>query len=75
MNSIKTQMAAQIPSDVRMPMSGHASCASTIRTAGTAVVLRERTGIVAPTAGTTDGDLGLAQSYFPGTSAWRPPTC
>ena len=23
----------------------------------------------------TDGDRALAQSYFPGTSAWRPPTC
>lgn len=24
---------------------------------------------------TTDGHIGLAKSYFPGTSAWSPPTC
>lgn len=75
MNSITTQMAAQTPSGIRMPKSGHASCASTLSATATAVVLRERTGVIAPTAGTTDGDLGLAQSYFPGTSAWRPPSC
>jgi hypothetical protein len=75
-NSTKLWMTAQTPSAFGMPISGHASGVMTdVRTAATTVVVRERAGIVAATKGATDGDLGLAQSYFPGTSAWRPPTC
>ena len=75
MNSIKFCTTVQTPSRFAMPISGgHAFGMTTdVRTAG--VVVRERAGIVAATTGATDGNTGLAQSYFPGTSAWRPPTC
>lgn len=76
MNSTKLWMTAQTPSAFGMPISGHAFGVTTdVRTAAATVVVRERAGIVAATKGATDGDLGLAQFYFPGTSAWRPPTC
>ena len=80
MNSTKTWMTAQTPSAFGMPISGHAFAVTTdVCTAATTVVVRERAGIAPATAatsnGATDGVLGLAQSYFPGTSAWRPPTC
>jgi len=66
----------QIPSSFGMPACGHAFRVTTdARTAATALVVRERVGFVAAATGATDGDLGLAQSYIPGTSAWRPPTC
>lgn len=75
MNSNKLWMTAQIPSGFAMPMGSHAFC--------TTSVVRERVAVI---AGTTDAakaglrfsakaGLGLTQAYFPGTSAWRPPTC
>ena len=76
MNSINLWMTAQTPSTFGMPISGHAFGTSTdVCTAATTVVVRERAGILAAPKSATKGDLGLAQSYFPGTSAWRPPTC
>jgi hypothetical protein len=74
-NSNKLWMTATIPSGFGMPMSCHASGATT--------VVRER---VTAIAGATDAaktgqlfaakaGLGLTQSYNPGNSAWRPPTC
>ncbi len=69
MISIKNPMTAQVPSASGMPISGHA-VGSTVRcaTAPTTAVVRDRKAI-------TGADLGLVQGYFPGTSAWRPPTC
>jgi hypothetical protein len=77
MNSTKLWMTAQTPSGFGMPISGgHAFGVSTdVCTAATTVVVRERAGILAATKGATKGDMGLAQPYFPGTSAWRPPNC
>ena len=76
MNSTKLWMTAQTPSAFGMPISGHAFGATTdVCPAAATVAVRERAGIVAATTGATEADLGLAQSYFPGTSAWRPPTC
>jgi hypothetical protein len=67
MNSTKLWMTAQTPSAFGMPISGHAfatdTCARPVDVQGTAV----RTAVAA--------DQGLVQSYFPGTTAWRPPTC
>jgi len=76
MNSTKLWMTAQTPSAFGMPISGgHAFGVSTdVCTAATTLVVRER-GSIAAGMGATDGNTGLAQSYFPGTSAWRPPTC
>jgi hypothetical protein len=79
MNSNKLWMTAQTPSAFGMPISGHAFGVTTdVCTAAATVVVRERAGIAAAATavtGATKGDMGLAQSYFPGTSAWRPPTC
>jgi hypothetical protein len=36
------------------------------------VLVRER---AAGATGAVKGAAGLVQSYFPGTSAWRPPSC
>jgi hypothetical protein len=75
MNSTKLWMTAQTPSTFGMPISGHSFGVTTGATdacaaAATTLVVRERAAIAA-----VKGDMGLAQSYFPGTSAWRPPTC
>jgi hypothetical protein len=76
MNSTKLRMTAQTPSSFGMPISGHAFGVAAVATdVCTATrIVRERATVAAGT-GATDGDAGLAQSYFPGTSAWRPPTC
>lgn len=58
-----------------MPISGHAFGAAVPATdtrIATTLVVRDR---VAATQGAVKGGMGLAQAYFPGTSAWRPPTC
>ena len=81
MNSNKLWMTAQIPSAFGMPISGHASgvttCARLVDVLGTTVsaarIERERIAGVTGTKGAVKGDMGLA--YFPGTTAWRPPTC
>lgn len=82
MNSTKLWMTAQTPSAFGMPISGHAFGNAALAARGTAVcaaattdVVRERDGIVTAVVGATKGDMGLAPSYFPGTSAWRPPIC
>jgi hypothetical protein len=79
-NSNKLWMTAQTPSRFCTPISGHtfgvatpANDARTMRTS-TALVVRQRAAIAA-IQGVVKGDMGLAQSYFPGTTAWRPPTC
>lgn len=74
MNSIKLCTTVQSPSAFGMPISGgHAL--GLLTDVRTAVVVRERAGIAAATQGATKGDMGLAPTYFPGTTAWRPPTC
>jgi len=52
-----------------MPMSGHAF------DAGTTSVVRERVADIAGIKGAVKADRVLTQSYLPGNSAWRPPTC
>ena len=79
MNSTQLWMTAQTPSTFGMPISGHSFGVTTRATdvcaaASTPVVVRER-AVIAATKGAVKGDMGLAQSTFPGTSAWRPPTC
>jgi hypothetical protein len=69
MNSTKLWMTAQNPSCFGMPMSRHAFGA------GTSTVVRERVADIAGITGATKTDRVLTQSYFPGNSAWRPPTC
>ena len=39
-----------------------------VRRLATTFVVRDRKAI-------TGADMGLVQGYFPGTTAWRPPTC
>ena len=77
MNSNQTWMTAQTPSAFGMPISGHSFGATTRATdvcaAAATVVVRDRAVITAGAG--AKGDMGLAPSYFPGTSAWRPPTC
>jgi hypothetical protein len=79
MNSIKLRMTAQTPSPFAMPISGHAFGvtvpATDVCSAAATLVVRDREAVIAGTTGAVKGDMGLAQSYFPGTSAWRPPTC
>ena len=77
MNSIKLWMTAQTPSAFGMPISGHTSCVSATeaRTAVvTTLVVRDRVAFIGMDGAVKAGS-GLAQSYFPGTSAWSPPTC
>jgi len=78
-NSNKLWMTAQIPSGFGMPMSGHAFgaavLATDVRGTDTTTVVRERITDIAGTKGAVKADRVLTQSYFPGNSAWRPPTC
>lgn len=72
MVSTKFTWTAQIPSAVGMPNSGPdfgAAFGATTTRGISATVVRDRSVVV------TGADLGLAQGYFPGTRAWRPPTC
>jgi len=77
-NSTKLWMTAQNPSTFGMPISGHAFGVSTrvtdVCTAAATLIVRDREAGIGNTAGTAE-DAALAQSYFPGTPAWRPPTC
>ena len=79
MNSIKTWKTAQTPSPFGMPISGHAFAVTTRATdscsAAATLVVRARRAGNGSTPGAVKADMGLAQPYFPGTSAWRPPTC
>jgi hypothetical protein len=76
MNNTKLSMTAQTPSAFGMPISGHAFGSTTPATDVCSPawlrVVRERTAAI---AGTAKADMGLAQSYSRGTTAWRPPTC
>lgn len=80
MNSIKNwtkapSAAVAGQSCFGMPISGHAFGATVPATdarTATTLVVRDR---VAATQGAVKGGMGLAQAYFPGTNAWRPPTC
>ncbi len=77
MNSNKLWMTAQTPSAFGMPISGHTSCvvATEARTAvATTLVVRDRVAFTGIDGAVKAGN-GLALSYFPGTSAWSPPTC
>ena len=73
MNSIKLSMKAQAPSCFGMPVYGSTSGI----TRGTTTALEA--GFVAVAADIRDrhaaGVQSLAMGTFPGTSAWRPPTC
>ena len=44
-------------------------------TAGTTTAVRERGVDIAGIKGAAKADRVLTQSYLPGNSAWRPPTC
>lgn len=79
MNITKLTMTARKPAfagttGFGMPTSGHAfGATAAISHATTVSVVRDRKPATAVIG--TDASTGLAQSYFPGTSAWRPPTC
>jgi hypothetical protein len=82
MNSNKLWMTAPSTagqSDFGMPMSGHAFGmavpATDARGTATTSVVRERVADIAGIKGAVKADRVLTQSYFPGNSAWRPPTC
>lgn len=70
MNSSVSTMTARIPNTFGMPASGHAliggsACAPALRGADAAA--RQRW---------VDGDItAAAKANFPGTPAWRPPSC
>ena len=66
-SSINSWTTATTPSGLAMPISGHAFGAAAARPAAAAAV-RDRAGAVL-------AQLGLAQCDFPGTTAWRSPTC
>jgi hypothetical protein len=71
--SFKNSKTAQIPSAFGMPACGHAlwptNGATSVSTTGVATsVVRDRQAVIG-------ADLRLAQGYFPGTPAWRPPNC
>ena len=68
MNTNKLWMTAQIPSGFGMPVCGHAF---DVNTRARRVDVQ---GITVSAAGIDEG-TGLAKSYFPGTTAWRPPNC
>ena len=80
-NNTKLWMTAQIPSGFGMPVSGHAfdvnTCARLVDVQGTTVsAVRIERDLVAGITGTkaaVKDDMG--RTYFPGTTAWRPPNC
>ncbi len=72
MVSTKLTRTVQNPSVFGMPKSGPdfgAVFGATPACGISATVVRDRSAVI------TGADLGLAQGYFPGTPAWRPPTC
>lgn len=73
MISIKTQMTAQTPSCFGMPISGSTYAAARGAAQGTA---QHITGAVAPAVlDRRVAGAALVKGAFPGTSAWRPPSC
>jgi hypothetical protein len=77
-NSTLLWKTAQTPSSFGMPISVHAfgvtTRATDLCTAAATLAVRDREAVVGSATGTAK-DAGLTQSYFPGTLAWRPPTC
>lgn len=68
MSNILNPMTAQIPSAFGMPVSGHARGSATVCATGIGTsVVRDRNAVL----GTDEAIKG----YFPGNTAWRPPTC
>ncbi len=78
MNSTMTTTTTQIASTFGMPISGHASGSTLGRTV---VGAADKCALATPVvrdrkfAAGTGSIVSPAQAYFPGTSAWRPPSC
>ena len=70
-----TTMTAQIPSSFGMPTSGHATGSTLGRITGSAAGYAVATSVVCDRKAAAGIGTGLVQGYFPGTTAWRPPTC
>ena len=82
MNSTKTMTAAQIPSTIGMPITGSASGSALGRSiVGTVAVAADHCALTTSVvrdrafAAGTGSIVSPTQAYFPGTSAWRPPSC
>ena len=75
MNSNKLWMTAQIPSGFGMPISGHAFGDRARRVVARRPSCASACTVIAGVKAPPRRHLGLTQSYFPGTTAWRPPTC
>jgi hypothetical protein len=70
-----TTMTAQIPSSFGMPTSGHATGSTLGRFVGSADACAIAAPVVRERKAVAGIGTGLVQGYFPGTTAWRPPTC
>jgi hypothetical protein len=70
-----TTMTAQIPSSFGMPTSGHATGSTLSRTAGSVEACAFAAPVVRDRKAVAGIGTGLVRGYFPGTTAWRPPTC
>ena len=75
MSKTMTTMTAQIPSSFGMPTSGHATGSTLGRIAGSVEACALATAVVRDRKAVAGIGTGLVQGYFPGTTAWRPPTC
>jgi len=85
MSSTMTKTAARIPSTFGMSISGSASVAglgcpkvhTIVATVGAVDARALATPVVRDRklAAATGSIVSQAQAYFPGTSAWRPPSC
>jgi len=80
--STVTKPTAQIPSTFGMPIVGSASGAHLGRSIVVGVVgAADTCALITPVvrdrefAGAAGSVVSQAQAYFPGTSAWRPPSC
>lgn len=70
-----TTMTAQIPSSFGMPTSGHATGSTLGRLVASVDVCAIAAPVVRERKAVAGIGTGLVQGYFPGTTAWRPPTC
>ena len=82
MSSTMTKTAARIPSTFAMPTTGSAfiagqGCPVVATVVGAADARALATPVVRDRklAAATGSIVSQAQAYFPGTSAWRPPSC
>ncbi len=77
MISFKTSKTAQIPSASGMPAYTRALSTGIRTSGGTTSVFATGVGtpVVRDRQAVIGTDLRLAQGYFPGTPAWRPPNC